>query len=67
VLPALLGWVAVLQPRPEKSLAYLMFGFAVAAMLDGFMPVLPAWYRRLRLVISAIVLAALGFIAATMP
>jgi hypothetical protein len=59
VLPALVGWTALLAP-PASGMSLLAAGFLAQAALDARFPppgVWPAAYRRLRLRLSAAVLA----------
>ncbi len=62
VIPALLAWVALLLPHPQ-GVALLLLGFAVQYLMDRravAMGWLPAWYGRLRRVLTAGVTACLA-------
>jgi hypothetical protein len=52
VLPALAGWVALLLPQ-RMGLILLAVGFALMLFADQRFPLAPAWYRRLRVPLSA--------------
>lgn len=58
VAPSLGGWVALLLPA-GTGLVLLALGFAVMVALDGRLVAAPAWYRRLRLPLSAGAILAL--------
>jgi hypothetical protein len=64
VAPSLAAWLALLIDRPW-SLLLLAAGFALQAAWDfksAGKGLLPAWFGRLRLTISAIVIASIGFV-----
>ena len=58
VLPALLGWVALLLPA-AAGLGLLAAGFAAMLLADRHLAAAPAWYPRLRLPLSLGAMAAL--------
>jgi len=58
VLPALLGWSALLVPS-STGLILLALGFAAMLLADLRLTMAPPWYRSLRLPLSAGALAAL--------
>jgi hypothetical protein len=61
VLPALLGWLAILLP-PGLALGLLVAGFAVQLFIDARIAAahrLPAWYLALRLLLTAVVITCL--------
>lgn len=61
VLPALLGWLAILL-RPGPALGLLVAGFAVQLFIDARIAAahrLPAWYLALRLLLTVVVVACL--------
>ena len=61
VLPALLGWIALLLP-PSTALLTLALGFAAMLAADMKLAAAPAWYRALRLplTLGAVVALLLG-------
>ena len=62
VIPALLAWPALLL-EPRDGLVVLVGGFLFVYVLDEWMRYrgwLPAWYLRLRRLLTAVVLASLG-------
>jgi hypothetical protein len=62
VVPALIGWVAVLV-SPTVGLPMLIIAFATAAAVDhaaARRKVAPAWYPRLRAPLTAIVIICLA-------
>ncbi|MCE3002980.1 MAG: DUF3429 domain-containing protein [Xanthomonadaceae bacterium] len=62
VIPSLLGWCALLLPGTTQPLLALGLGFAVFGVLDvreGGRGAWPAWYPRLRFVLTLLVLACL--------
>jgi hypothetical protein len=64
VAPSLAAWLALLIDRPW-SLLLLAAGFALQAAWDfksSGKGLLPAWFGRLRLTISAIVIASIGLV-----
>ncbi|MCU0936368.1 MAG: DUF3429 domain-containing protein [Gammaproteobacteria bacterium] len=63
VIPALLAWPALLL-APRDGLVVLIGGFLFVYLLDEWMRYrgwLPAWYLRLRRLLTAVVLGSLGF------
>lgn len=58
VLPALLGWFALLVPA-ATGLMVLALGFAAMLAADFRLAMAPAWYRSLRLPLSAGAITAL--------
>lgn len=58
VVPSLLGWAALLLPA-RPGLALLALGFIAMLAVDWRNPAAPAWYRRLRLPLSAGAICAL--------
>ena len=58
VVPSLIGWFALLAPRPHVF-AILAVAFAAQGAWDAYAG-LPAWFARLRLWLSVIVTATLG-------
>ena len=63
VIPSLLAWCALLLPGSTQPLLALGLGFAVFGVLDvreGARGNWPAWYPRLRLLLTLLVLACLG-------
>ena len=58
VLPAMLGWFAILVPA-STGLIVLALGFAAILAADLRLAMAPAWYRTLRLPLSAGAIAAL--------
>ncbi len=64
VIPALLAWPALLL-GPRDGLVVLIGGFLFVYVLDEWMRYrgwLPAWYLRLRRLLTAVVLATLGVV-----
>jgi len=64
VAPSLAAWLTLLIDRPW-SLLLLAAGFALQAAWDfksAGAGLLPAWFGRLRLTISAIVIASIGLV-----
>lgn len=61
VLPALLGWIALLLPT-STALLTLALGFAAMLMVDLRLAEAPPWYRLLRLPLSlgAVIALLLG-------
>ncbi len=62
VIPSLLAWCALLLPGATQPLLALALGFAVFGVLDvreGARGAWPAWYPRLRLLLTLLVLACL--------
>jgi hypothetical protein len=67
VIPALLAWPALLL-EPRDGLVVLIGGFLFVYLLDEWMRHrgwLPAWYLRLRRLLTAVVLATLGVVLST--
>ncbi|MEM9222633.1 MAG: DUF3429 domain-containing protein [Pseudomonadota bacterium] len=64
VIPSLIGFFAVLAPRPV-ALGTLCAGFVLAGIVDVlvFRRDGPVWYLRLRIALTVIVAAALAFTA----
>lgn len=63
VIPSLLGWCALLLPGATQPLLALALGLAVFGVLDvreGARGNWPAWYPRLRLLLTLLVLTCLG-------
>lgn len=63
VIPSLLGWCALLLPGATQPLLALALGFAVFGVLDvreGGRVAWPAWYSRLRLLLTLLVLGCLA-------
>jgi uncharacterized membrane protein len=63
VIPSLLAWCALLLPGATQPLLALALGFAVFGVLDvreGARGNWPAWFPRLRLLLTVMVLACLG-------
>ena len=58
VLPALLGWFALLVPA-SAGLIVLALGFAAMLLADLRLTMAPPWYRSLRLPLSAGAITAL--------
>jgi hypothetical protein len=61
VVPALVGWVALLV-RPGFGVLLLVAGFAAQLFIDARITAahrLPAWYLALRLLLTAVVVACL--------
>jgi hypothetical protein len=58
VLPSLLAWVGLLLPR-AAGLSLLAAGFVLMLVADLRLAAAPAWYRRLRLPLSAGAVGAL--------
>ncbi|WP_114395684.1 DUF3429 domain-containing protein [Oleisolibacter albus] len=70
VLPSLIGWAALLLPRPGAGLGLLTIGFIL--MLAGDMRAAaagtaPRWYLPLRRLLTALVLVALTLMLLLMP
>lgn len=62
VLPALVGWLALLLP-PRPGIGLLIAGYALQYAADRHATVqdaLPVWYERLRLRLSKVVLVSLA-------
>jgi hypothetical protein len=68
VLPSLAAWAALLQP-PSTGLPVLAALFLVAGLADLNITALgaPPWYRRLRVLLTAVVVTLLCVAAWTMP
>ncbi len=63
VIPSLLAWCALLLPGEVQPLMALALGIAVFGVLDvreGGRGAWPAWYPRLRLLLTILVLGCLG-------
>lgn len=63
VIPSLLAWCALLLPGEVQPLMALALGIGVFGVLDvreGGRGAWPAWYPRLRLLLTVLVLACLG-------
>jgi hypothetical protein len=63
VIPSLLAWCALLLPGELQPLMALALGIAVFGVLDvreGGRGAWPAWYPRLRLLLTVLVLVCLG-------
>jgi hypothetical protein len=63
VIPSLLGWCTLLLPGATQPLLALALGFAVFGVLDvreGGRAAWPAWYSRLRLLLTLLVLGCLA-------
>lgn len=59
VLPALLGFAALMLPVMQ-ALLLLAAAFSLCAAVDVLPGRFPAWYRRLRLLLSTLVLALIA-------
>lgn len=57
VIPSLIGWVVTMFPV-DTALVVLAIAFAVFGLLDVLLDA-PGWYRRLRILLSILVVAML--------